>query len=111
MFFSQRPAHLLRADELKQEPPAGTAYSVPLPGTAQPSRTPVYRAWNAQTELLKTLDPNVRPLFNRRATMSMGEGANGADSFLVDLGPNCTRHVRVDRQSPTQVVLSRVARV
>lgn len=59
MFFSSRPAHLLKADELKEEPPKGTAYSVAIPGTEQPGRSPVYRAWNAQQELLKTLDPEV----------------------------------------------------
>lgn len=59
MFFSQ-PAHLAKAEELKQEPPKGTAYSVAIPGTEQPGRSRVYRAWNMQKELLKTLDPQVR---------------------------------------------------
>lgn len=59
MLFSQ-PPHLARAQELQQEPPAGTSFSVALPGTAQPGRSPIYRAWNAQTDLLKTLDPEVR---------------------------------------------------
>jgi long-chain acyl-CoA synthetase len=59
MFFSQ-PAHLAKAEELKQEPPKGTAYSVAIPGTEQPGRSRVYRAWNAQKELVKTLDPQVR---------------------------------------------------
>jgi long-chain acyl-CoA synthetase len=58
MFFSQ-PPHLAKAEELKQEPPKGTAYSVPIPGTEQPGRSRVYRAWNAQKELLTTLDPQV----------------------------------------------------
>lgn len=58
MFFSQ-PAHLAKAEELKQEPPKGTAYSVAIPGTEQPGRSRVYRAWNTQKELLKTLDPQV----------------------------------------------------
>ncbi|KAJ6107673.1 hypothetical protein N7523_008996 [Penicillium sp. IBT 18751x] len=58
MFFSQ-PAHLAKAEELKQEPPKGTPYSVAIPGTEQPGRSRVYRAWNAQKELLKTLDPQV----------------------------------------------------
>jgi hypothetical protein len=47
--------------ELKKEPPKGTAYSVAIPGTEQPGRSRVYRAWNAQKELLKTLDPQARP--------------------------------------------------
>lgn len=58
MFFSQ-PPHLARAEELQQEPPKGTPYSVPLTGTEQPGRSRVYRAWNAQKELLRTLDPQV----------------------------------------------------
>ncbi|KAL5355449.1 hypothetical protein BJX96DRAFT_141328 [Aspergillus floccosus] len=60
MFFSQKPIHLARAEELKQEPPKGTPYSVPIPGTEQPGRSPIYRAWNAQKELVTTLDPQVR---------------------------------------------------
>ncbi len=64
MFFSQ-PAHLAKAEELKQEPPKGTAYSVAIPGTEQPGRSRVYRAWNAQKELLKTLDPQVHRLFEK----------------------------------------------
>ncbi|KAJ5383269.1 AMP-dependent synthetase/ligase [Penicillium concentricum] len=58
MFFSQ-PPHLVKAEELKKAPPKGSAYSVALPGTEQPGRSPVYRAWNAQKELLVTLDPKV----------------------------------------------------
>lgn len=58
MFFSQ-PAHLAKAQELKESPPKGMPYSVAIPGTEQPGRTPVYRAWNAQKELLSTLDPQV----------------------------------------------------
>ncbi|GLI79077.1 medium-chain fatty acid-CoA ligase faa2 [Penicillium ochrochloron] len=58
MFFSQ-PAHLAKAEELKQSPPKGQPYSVAIPGTEQPGRTRVYRAWNAQKELLTTLDPQV----------------------------------------------------
>ncbi|KAL4894635.1 hypothetical protein BDV59DRAFT_175858 [Aspergillus ambiguus] len=60
MFFSQLPPHLARADELKQEPPKGTPYSVPIPGSEQPGRSPIYRAWNTQKELVTVLDPQVR---------------------------------------------------
>jgi hypothetical protein len=60
MFFSQLPTHLAKAEELKQAPPKGTPYSVGLPGTEQEGRSRVYRAWNYQKELLKTLDPEVR---------------------------------------------------
>lgn len=59
MFFSQ-PPHLARAEELQQDPPKGTPYSIPLPGTEQPGRSKVYRAWNGQSELLQTLDPQVK---------------------------------------------------
>ncbi|CAI7631961.1 unnamed protein product [Penicillium discolor] len=58
MFFSQ-PPHLAKAEELKRAPPKGVAYSVAIPGTEQPGRSRVYRAWNAQKELLTTLDPQV----------------------------------------------------
>ncbi|KAI9372384.1 hypothetical protein BJX61DRAFT_450172 [Aspergillus egyptiacus] len=59
MFFSQEPVHFTRAAELNQEPPKGTPYSVPIPGTQKEGRSPVYRTWNTQKELVKTLDPNV----------------------------------------------------
>ncbi|KAJ6000082.1 AMP-dependent synthetase/ligase [Penicillium waksmanii] len=59
MFFSQLPSHLAKAEELKQPPPKGTPYSVGIPGTEQDGRSRVYRAWNYQKELLKTLDPQV----------------------------------------------------
>jgi long-chain acyl-CoA synthetase len=62
MFFSQ-PPHLAKAAELKQAPPKRGAYSVPIAGTEQPDRTPVYRAWNSQKELLVTLDPQVWRIF------------------------------------------------
>ncbi|KAJ5927265.1 hypothetical protein N7516_009038 [Penicillium verrucosum] len=58
MFFSQ-PPHLAKAEELKRAPPKGVAYSVAIPGTEQPGRSRVYRAWNAQKELLTTLDPQI----------------------------------------------------
>lgn len=60
MFFSQLPSHLAKAEELKQPPPKGTPYSVGIPGTEKDDRSRVYRAWNYQKELLKTLDPQVR---------------------------------------------------
>jgi long-chain acyl-CoA synthetase len=81
MFFSQ-PPHLAKAEELKQEPPKGTAYSVAIPGTEQPGRSRVYRAWNAQKELVKTLDPQVR-----RASRQMMEGDFNATIFLGSYCP------------------------
>jgi long-chain acyl-CoA synthetase len=59
MFFNQQPVHLARADELRQEPPKGSPYSVALPGTEKPGRSKIYRAYRAQNELVKTLDPHV----------------------------------------------------
>lgn len=59
MLFSQ-PAHLARAEELRQAPPKGTPYSVAIPGTEKPGRSRIYRAWNMQKELLRSLDPQVR---------------------------------------------------
>ncbi|KAJ5495577.1 hypothetical protein N7539_000693 [Penicillium diatomitis] len=58
MFFSQ-PPHLAKAEELKKGPPKGKPYSVAIPGTEQPGRSPIYRAWNSSKELLSTLDPEV----------------------------------------------------
>jgi long-chain acyl-CoA synthetase len=54
-------AHLQRAKDIMAPPPHGAPYSVPLPGTAQEGRTPVYRHWKFQKELLATLDPQVAP--------------------------------------------------
>ncbi|KAL1998471.1 hypothetical protein VTN02DRAFT_6118 [Thermoascus thermophilus] len=58
MLFSQ-PAHLARAEELRQAPPKGTPYSIAIPGTEKPGRSRVYRAWNMQKELLRSLDPQI----------------------------------------------------
>ncbi|BDD59152.1 hypothetical protein MPDQ_001984 [Monascus purpureus] len=60
MFFTQEYPYVTVARELQQDPPKGTPYSVPLPGTELPGRTPVYRAWNAQNELFSTAEPEVR---------------------------------------------------
>ncbi|KAJ6004820.1 hypothetical protein N7540_012619 [Penicillium herquei] len=57
MFYSD-PPHLVKAGELK-EPPKGKPYSVAIPGTEKPGRSPIYRAWSAQKELIKSLDPKV----------------------------------------------------
>ncbi|KAL4947959.1 hypothetical protein BDW69DRAFT_177402 [Aspergillus filifer] len=59
MFFSQERPHFARAAELNQEPPKGQPYSVPIPGTQKEGRSPIYRSYHAQDELVKTLDPNV----------------------------------------------------
>lgn len=52
-------ALLDRARELAVPPPHGSPYSVPLLGTELPDRSPVYRNWRFQKELLATLDPHV----------------------------------------------------
>lgn len=57
--FAEQPPHFKYAAELRQPPPKGTPYSVPLEGTEKPGRTKVYRAWNMQKELFLTLDPRV----------------------------------------------------
>ncbi|KAL4993658.1 hypothetical protein BDV10DRAFT_178593 [Aspergillus recurvatus] len=59
MFFSQERVHFLRAAELTEEPPKGKPYSVAIPGTQKDGRSPIYRSWWSQKELVKTLDPNV----------------------------------------------------
>lgn len=49
------------ASELRPPPPAGAPYSVPLSGTEEPDRTPIYRHWRfVDRELLETLDPKVK---------------------------------------------------
>lgn len=59
MLFSSPPGYVALRDKLNAHPPAGTPYSVAIPGTEKPGRSKVYRAWNAQDELLVTLDPKV----------------------------------------------------
>ena len=48
--------------QLYAAPPAGAPYSVPLAGSEQAGRTPVYRHWRFQKQLLDTLDPHVQNL-------------------------------------------------
>ncbi|KAF5866528.1 hypothetical protein ETB97_011413 [Aspergillus alliaceus] len=59
MFYTQQPTHIARATELNQEPPNGIPYSVAISGSEKPGRSKVYRAWNAQKELVKSLDPKI----------------------------------------------------
>ena len=54
--------YLDRAREIYTAPPAGAAYSLPLAGSEQPGRSPIYRHWRFQKQLLDTLDPHVHPL-------------------------------------------------
>ena len=49
-----------RAKELQAPPEPGKPYSVPVPGSERPGRTPVYRNWQFPNELMETLDPKIR---------------------------------------------------
>ncbi|KAL9618785.1 MAG: hypothetical protein Q9204_008359, partial [Flavoplaca sp. TL-2023a] len=51
-------AFLERAKQIAAPPPPGSPYSIALPESAQPGRSPVYRHWRFQDELLRTLDPD-----------------------------------------------------
>lgn len=57
--FTPTPTYLAKANEIVVPPPAGAPYSVAVPGTVQPGRTPVYRHWRFEKGLLDTLDPAV----------------------------------------------------
>ncbi|KAN0072578.1 hypothetical protein V8E54_009507 [Elaphomyces granulatus] len=50
------------AEQLRKPPPKGTPYSLPLPDSQKPGRSHVYRAWNTQKELLRSLDPKIGTL-------------------------------------------------
>lgn len=52
-------AYLERAKAISLPPPPGSPYSIPLVGTEQSDRSPVYRHWNFQHELLLSIDPHV----------------------------------------------------
>jgi long-chain acyl-CoA synthetase len=49
-----------RAKELLPPPEAGKPYSIPVPGSARPGRTPAYRNWRFVDGLMETLDPKLR---------------------------------------------------
>ncbi|MCJ1307252.1 hypothetical protein MMC25_000898 [Agyrium rufum] len=51
--------YLAYAKQVYQPPPQGAPYSLPLPGTEQKDRSPVYRHWRFTDKLLDTLDPHV----------------------------------------------------
>lgn len=47
--------------EVRVPPPLGSPYSVPLSGTEEQDRSPIYRHWRfKERELLETLDPKAR---------------------------------------------------
>lgn len=58
--LSTKPLFLQTAEDYHKPPPKGQPYSVTLPGSAQPGRTPVYRHHKSRDGLLETLDPAVR---------------------------------------------------
>lgn len=60
LFSSPTPGYIALRDKFGAHPPPGTPYSVAIPGTEKPGRSKIYRAFNAQDELLLTLDPKVR---------------------------------------------------
>ena len=50
-------------NELKQPPPPGSPYGVPIPGSERPGRSAVYRHWRFRDQpLLATFDPEVQTL-------------------------------------------------
>lgn len=52
-------AYLERAKEFLAPPPPGSPYSVPVPGSEQPGRSPTYRHWRFKDGVLKSLDPDM----------------------------------------------------
>lgn len=57
--LSSKPLYLQTAEEYHKPPPKGQAYSIALPGSEQPDRTPVYRHHKCRDGLLETLDPAI----------------------------------------------------
>ena len=53
-------AYLERAKEFHAPPPPGSPYSLPVPGTEQPGRSPTYRHWRFKNGILKSLDPSMK---------------------------------------------------
>ena len=74
-------AFLERAKQIAAPPPPGSPYSIALPESAQPGRSPVYRHWRFQDELLRTLDPDVSiPMFR---DSNEGSGYSHVDRFTL----------------------------
>ncbi|KIW68801.1 hypothetical protein PV04_04722 [Phialophora macrospora] len=57
--LSSRPPCLQTADGYFQPPPKGQPYSITLPGSEKPDRTPVYRHHKCRDGLLETVDPSI----------------------------------------------------
>ncbi|KAB8342702.1 hypothetical protein FH972_022302 [Carpinus fangiana] len=60
LIFEDKTPAVAAAEAYRPPPPLGSPQSVALPGTAKPGRSPVYRHWRFQDELLYSLDPNVK---------------------------------------------------
>ncbi|RVX72854.1 hypothetical protein B0A52_03207 [Exophiala mesophila] len=58
--LSSKPAFQQKADEYYEPPPAGKPYSITIPGSEQPGRSPIYRHHKNKDGLLQTLDPAVQ---------------------------------------------------
>ena len=63
--------YLERARQISTAPPAGAPYSVQIAGSEQAGRTPIYRHWRFQKQLLDTLDPHVNILYLHHALRNM----------------------------------------
>ncbi|EXJ60393.1 long-chain acyl-CoA synthetase [Cladophialophora yegresii CBS 114405] len=57
--LSSKPLYLQTASEYFQAPPKGQPYSITLPSSEKPSRTPVYRHHKCRDGLLETVDPSI----------------------------------------------------
>ena len=57
--FSSQPLHFRNAERYRQAPAQGQPYSIQLPNSELPDRTPVYRHPQCRDGLLETLDPNI----------------------------------------------------
>lgn len=50
--------------EIAVPPPPGSPYAVPIPGTEREGRTPIYRHWRFQDNLLATFSPETRTFYD-----------------------------------------------
>ncbi|KAF2711177.1 long-chain-fatty-acid-CoA ligase/ protein binding protein [Pleomassaria siparia CBS 279.74] len=58
--WGQQDLQLQRAEELKELPPKGSPYSLPIPGSQSEGKSAIYRHWRfVDGPLLETLDPAI----------------------------------------------------
>lgn len=50
--------------DIAAPPPPGSPYAVPIPGTEREGRTPIYRHWRFQDNLLATYSPETRTFYD-----------------------------------------------